>query len=164
MKGYGDSMDLQTLLNQKEITKYHLSKVSGIPKTTIMDICSGESSIQKCAAKTVQSLANALDCTMEDIMALSDRKEDKYDADTGLPMNKEYLECAIPDYLKKAIDKMKLGLKKAASDSNYLHLDCDFCELQSEINVAEVGNEISSEQAWYLREKYLQIERPGDVI
>ena len=46
-------MDLQTLLEQRQITKYHLSKVSGVPKTTIMDICAGRSEIERCSAKTV---------------------------------------------------------------------------------------------------------------
>ena len=64
-------MDLQTLLDQRQITKYHLSKVSGVPKTTIMDICAGRSEIERCSAKTVQQLAKALNCTMEDIMKLS---------------------------------------------------------------------------------------------
>lgn len=34
-------MNLQTYLNLKNITKYHLSKISGVPKTTVIDICSG---------------------------------------------------------------------------------------------------------------------------
>ncbi len=37
--------------------------------------------------------------------------------------------------------------------------DCDWCDLNSDINVAEVEQEISSEQTWYLREKYLRMER-----
>lgn len=34
-------MDLQGYLSQRNINKYHLSKISGLPKTTIMDICAG---------------------------------------------------------------------------------------------------------------------------
>ena len=56
-------MDLQELLEQRKISKYHLSKVSGVPKTTIMDICAGRSDIDRCSAKTVQQLAKALGCT-----------------------------------------------------------------------------------------------------
>ena len=37
--------------------------------------------------------------------------------------------------------------------------DCDYCSLQSDINNAEVNRIISPEQAWYLREKYLRMER-----
>jgi len=52
-------MHLQTILNQKNITRYHLSKISGVPKTTILDICSGKSSLDRCSAKTVYQIARA---------------------------------------------------------------------------------------------------------
>ena len=32
-------MTLQLLLDQRNMSKYHLSKISGVSKTTIMDIC-----------------------------------------------------------------------------------------------------------------------------
>ena len=40
-------MTLQNLLDLENITKYQLSKVSGIPKTTVIDICSGKTTIEK---------------------------------------------------------------------------------------------------------------------
>jgi len=64
-------MDLQALLDERKITKSQLSKNSGIPKTTILDICAGRSDIGRCSAKTVQMLAKALECSMEDIMNLT---------------------------------------------------------------------------------------------
>ena len=64
-------MDLQILPEQRQITKYHLSKVSGVPKTTIIDTCAGRSEIERCSAKTVQQLAKALNGTMEDSIELS---------------------------------------------------------------------------------------------
>ena len=88
----------------------------------------------------------------------------RYDHITGLPIDKSYLESDIPDFLKASIDKMKDATKRVENGENYLHYDCDFCELQSEINVAEVGGDISSEQAWYLREKYLGIKKPSGEI
>lgn len=159
-------MDFQTLLENKHITKYHLSKISGVPKTTVIDICSGKSAIVHCSAKTIQQLAKALDCTMEYIMGLESptANKSKYDIDTGLPKDKEYLECNLPKYLQASTKKMKAAWNKVDNGEDYLHLDCDFCELQSDINTAEVGSAISSEQAWYLREKYLRIERPGEII
>lgn len=41
------------------------------------------------------------------------------------------------------------------------HWDLNWSELNADINSAEVEQEISSEQAWYLREKYLRMKR-GD--
>lgn len=61
-------MNLQTLLAKKNMTMYRLSKLSGVPKTTVIDICSGKSSIENCNAKTVFQLAKALDCPMETLM------------------------------------------------------------------------------------------------
>lgn len=148
-------MDLQTLLAKKKITKYHLSKISGVPKTTIVDICAGRSRIELCSAKTVWLLAKALDCTMEDIMELSS----PYNEETGLPEDEAYFECDLPPFLKTSIKAMKEAQVKLDRGEEYYDWDCDFCDLQSSINVAETEQIISPEQAWYLREKYLGLER-----
>ena len=147
-------MNLQDFLKKRNMSKYHLSQISGVPKTTIMDICAGRSDIERCNAKTVQQLAKALDCSMEDIMALSS----DYD-ESGLPKDSSYLECGLPEFLQVSISAMKSAWHKLDSGQKYLRWDCDYCNLQSDINSAEVNQLISTEQAWYLREKYLRIER-----
>ena len=153
-------MNLQEYLDSRNITKYHLSKVSGVPKTTIIDICSGKSSLQKCSARTVQKLARALDCTMEFIMSLDSTGTD-YDNKTGLPKSKEYLECDLPPYLQSSLENMIASWKIVDSGKKDYHWDMYWSELNADINSAEVEQEISSEQAWYLREKYLRMKR-GD--
>ena len=153
-------MDLQSLLNQKNITKYHLSKISGIPKTTVMDICSGKSSIEKCSAKTVRQLAIALEYSMENIMDLEvNANKTAYNKDTGLPNDKGYLECGLPVYLQESLKNMKNSWAIEDSGKKDFHWDLYWCELNADINSAEVDGAISSEQAWYLREKYLRMER-----
>ena len=82
-----------------------------------------------------------------------------YDENTGLPMDKSYLECGLPEYLKKSVEQMIIAWEKKRNDPKYLSWDCVYCELQSNINVAEVEQEITAEQAWHLREKYLHIRR-----
>ncbi len=150
-------MTLELLLNQRNITKYHLSKISGIPKTTILDICSGKSSIGKCSARTIQLLAIALNCTMEDIMGLEEPGQ--YDEDTNLPIRKEFLECGLPLYLQESIENMKKSWLIEDSGKRDLHWDLYWGELNADINFAETEHAISEEQAWYLRVKYLRIER-----
>lgn len=150
-------MDLQSLLKEKKISKYQLSKISGIPNTTILDICSGKSSIEKCNAKTVFQLSKALGCTMEDIMMLD--RPGEYDEDTGLPNDKSYFERGLPPYLQTSLDNMKKSWKIIDSGKDDLHWDIYWCDLNADINSAEVDQIISSEQAWYLREKYLRMER-----
>ena len=150
-------MNLQTVLSQRNITMYQLSKISGIPKTTVIDICSGKSSIEKCSAKTVYQLAKALDCTMEDIMQLD--RSGQYDKKTGLPVDKGYLECGLPPYLEISLKNMKKSWAIEDSGKKDLHWDLYWCELNADINSAEVDGSISTEQANYLRENYLRMER-----
>jgi len=59
---------LNELLLQKNITKYRLSKESGIPYATLNDICSGKAQIEKCSADTIYRLAKALNVSMESII------------------------------------------------------------------------------------------------
>lgn len=152
-------MSLQAKLNELNMTKYTLSKISGIPKTTILDLCAGRSAIERCSAKTVWQLAKALNLSMEDIMLLDTAG---YGAD-GLPSDKSYHECGLPEYLSESLEKMKATWAKLDRGEKDYHWDCDYCELQADINSAEVNGEISCDTAWYLREKYLRIERPGEV-
>lgn len=84
--------------------------------------------------------------------------------DTGHPEDKSYLECGLPDWLLESIAAMSEAWNKLDAGEDYLHWDCDFCNLQTDINNAEVNGIISTEQAWYLREKYLGIERGEQYV
>lgn len=151
-------MNLQEYIDSRNITKYHLSKISGVPKTTVIDICSGKSSLQKCSAQTVRQLAKALGCTMEYIMSL-DTINIRYDKKTGLPKSKKYLECDLPPYLQSSLENMIASWKVVDNGKKDYRWDMYWSELNADINSAEVGQEISTEQAWYLRESYLRIKR-----
>ena len=87
--------------------------------------------------------------------------EQRYDKETGLPVDRAYLECGLPPYLQRSLDTMKRAWEAEDNGANDLHFDAYYCELQADINSAEVEGEISSAQAWYLRETYLRIQR-GD--
>ena len=87
-----------------------------------------------------------------------------YDPETGKPVDRSYLECGLPEYLQESSSKMKECISKLERGEEYYRWDCDFMELQSDINCAEVDGNISSEQAWYLREKYLGMEKPGGLL
>ena len=147
-------MKIQTLLNEKGMTMYRLSKISGVPKTTVIDICSGKSSIEACSAKTVFQLAKALGCTMENLMTADDGK---YDPDTSLPKDLSYLEKGLPEYLQISLGNMKKSWKIEDSGKRDLHWDLFWCELYADINSAEVDKVISQRQADYLRKVYLRM-------
>ena len=145
-------MNFQSALNERNISMYHLSKISGVPKTTVIDICAGSSSLEKCSAKTGLLLAKALNCTMEELL------EPDYDTN-GKPVDNSYLECNLPVFLADSLSMFKDALEKQQNGAAVTLMDCYYCELQSDINSAEVNNIISSEQAWFLREKYLGLVR-----
>jgi len=58
-------MKIDQLLEQRDLTKYRLSKISGVPYTTVNEICNGKVKIEKCTADTVYRLSKALGVTME---------------------------------------------------------------------------------------------------
>ena len=62
-------MNINTLLAQRGITKYRLAKTSGVPQTTVTDICSGKAKIENCSGETIYKLAKTLDVSMESLVA-----------------------------------------------------------------------------------------------
>jgi len=62
-------MSINDLLKQKNMTKYKLSKISGIPFSTISDVSTGKAKIENCAGDTLYRLSKALSVTMEDLLA-----------------------------------------------------------------------------------------------
>ena len=53
------------IMEQKNITKYQLSKATGIPYTTVSDICNGKTRIEKCSSETIYKIAKELGINME---------------------------------------------------------------------------------------------------
>lgn len=75
------------------------------------------------------------------------------------PKSKLYLERNLPPYLQSSLENMISSWKIIDNGGKDYHWDLNWSELNADINSAEVGNEISSEQAWYLRETYLRMKR-----
>ena len=63
---------------------------------------------------------------------------------------KEYYEINLPGYLQHDLDVMKEGKWP---------YDCLWGELYGSINCAFIDGDITEDHAWYLREKYLDMER-----
>lgn len=74
-------------------------------------------------------------------------------------MIKKYFECGLPKYLQISLENMKKSWSVVDSGKKDLHWDLYWCELNADINSAEIDKTISVDQAWYLREKYLRMER-----
>ena len=109
--------------------------------TSLNDICSGKTRLEKCSAETVYKLAKALGVSMELLTEggiLQAERERAY-------------EYGLPDYLQHDLDAYKNGLKSHSG-----LMDCLWGELYGSINMAEISDGvITPEHADYLRKKYL---------
>ena len=132
-------MTFAELLNEKDLTIYKLSKESGVAKTTLFDIASGKSNILDCTARNLLKISNALNVSIEDLI--------KLDPTIYNPV----FERNVPEFLLDNIENIKKAKRRKSS-----LLDCYLDEANSSINVCEVENLISKEQADYLRKKYLR--------
>lgn len=132
-------MTITELLDQKEFTIYKLSKVSGISKTTLFDIFSGKSNILDCRLRVILKLSKALGVSINELVSLE-----------PVLYNPLYEEN-LPEFL---LEDIKF-IKNKKNKNNPLY-DCYLDETNSSINVCEIENLISKEQADYLRNKYLR--------
>ena len=61
-------MIVNELLEKENMTRYRLSKESGVAMTTITDICSGKAELDKCAAGTLYKIAKVLGVTVDSLL------------------------------------------------------------------------------------------------
>ena len=72
-----------------------------------------------------------------------------------MSISEVHFENDLPKGLRDSIQMFVDVQKKIANGEECLHWDCIECNLESDINFAEAHRTITTEQAWYLREKYL---------
>lgn len=150
-------MTIQQLMQDMQISRYRLSKISGIPWATLADIYSGKTDLNRCSARTLSKLSQALDVTIEELLAMETEPINKT-AD-GKPINKTYLETGLPGGIQKAIEEYQQGEK-----AQVLYLDCLWSELYGSVNANLWAGLITDEQAGYLRKKYLGLDGKEEGI
>lgn len=128
-------MTFLDLLAYKKMTVSSLSVKSGIPRSTLTDIASGKSDILECSGKTLLAISKCLNMTIEELLTLE----------------REEAKTLLPGFLLDSIVQYRKAIRK---DSTML--DCYSDQLNSSINVAEVENLISKEQANRLRKRYFR--------
>ena len=130
---YNLNMTFLDLLAEKKTTVYSLSIKSGIPRSTLTDIASGKADILECSGKTLLAISKSLNVSIEDLLSLE----------------REEAKSLLPGFLLDSINDYRKAIRK---DSTLI--DCYSDQLNSSINVAEVENLISKEQANRLRLRY----------
>ena len=134
-------MIITELLERKKLTKYRLAIESGVPHSTLNDIISGRTRIEKSSGETLFKLSTVLGVSIEELIS---------DSIEQAAIEKSY-ETGLPDYLQNDLDAYKDGLKHQSP-----LLDCLWGELYGSINTAEISEgSITPDHAAYLRKKYL---------
>jgi len=72
-------MNINNYLKQNNMTKYRLSKISGVPFTTVSEITTGKTKIKNCTGETLYRLATALGVAIEDLLADSMKYRQSFD-------------------------------------------------------------------------------------
>ena len=60
-----DWLNVNTLLHDKQMTKYRLAKSSGVSQKTISDICNGKVNIKNCTGETLYRFAKTFDVSVD---------------------------------------------------------------------------------------------------
>ena len=134
-------MIITELLERKKLTKYRLAIESGVPHSTLNDIISGRTRIEKSSGETLFKLSTVLGVSIEELIS---------DSIEQAAIEKSY-EPGLPDSLQNDLDAYKDGLKHQSP-----LLDCLWGAPYGSINTAEISEgSITPEHAAYLRKKYL---------
>lgn len=72
-------MVINEILKKEKISRYKLSKDSGVPQSTIADLCNGKTTIENCSVGTLYKISKALNVTLDFIMERNE--EDKIEAE-----------------------------------------------------------------------------------
>ena len=81
-------MIVNEVLEKEKMSRYRLSRESGVPMTTITDICSGKAELDKCAAGTLYKIAKVFGVTVDALLENNKVKTvDLYDSYDSLPEN-----------------------------------------------------------------------------
>lgn len=146
-------MSLKEMIEQQHLTRYKVAKMCNIPQSTMRDLCSGKTDIKKASVETLYKLAKAFSISMEELLLKL-----SIDEKTGKPLDQSYLEYDLPIFLQDSIHQMNESWERIDAGKEDSIWECNWCDLQSSINICEVEQLITSEQANFLRKKYLRME------
>ena len=145
-------MDLNQVLEQKNITKYRLWKESGVPQATISDICTGKTRIEKCSAETIYRIAKVLDVSMESLIAPAVRSMDEECSRPSFEIFKSNICHRVKDLgdipfvieLLQTNQIRKLYEKKWYPEALYLLAMLDYLSRENNIPICKNYNDIRS--------------------
>ena len=145
-------MNISELMKLRNMTRYRLSKLSGIPNATLNDICSGKTHIEKCTAETIYKIAKVLNVSMEDIV----EEAIKGDETMNYEMSFELFKSNVCHHVKdsgdisfiietlKSSEIRKLYIQKKYMEALYLLAMVDYLSRENDLPLCEDFRDIRS--------------------
>lgn len=127
-------MTFEEFLSKEKMSKYKLAKLSGVPYSTLSDICSKKSAIKKCSVETVMKISEVFGMTVEELVAVTDDsvKEEKDDIGYFKEETKKRVEASgelaflVSNMKNREVEKLYQSGKKKESGYLLMLLD-DLC-------------------------------------
>lgn len=121
-------MDINTYLIKNNMSQYMLSKRSGVPYSTISDICSHKTDITKCNVLTVAKIAETLKTSIESLIEQKDNKIAEFEGSS----------LTIKQYYKKRMRNRKNVILFGTSALDYLNMTNSAIGLQIEVYATSI--------------------------
>lgn len=131
---------LKDYLKEHNVSIYALAKSSGVPYSTLNDLCNGKVVIENCKAGIVKKLADSLEITMDALYELAEP-------------DKRIVHVA--EYNKDAEIKVRNKRYKASFEYNGEQIELDLCKV-SEPTTFYADDIATWRTEEYLSEKFLE--------
>lgn len=143
-------MNFEQLLLSVPISVNQLSKISNVPRTTILDIVRGRSEMKKASGETLYKIAKTLNVSIESLIELDSPFD--FDSITGKPKDCSYFECSLSDDMTHILR----NLKKSICEKNVLKQSYWKDQLLEEITSLRRKDDIGDDSYSYFYEQYLR--------
>lgn len=90
-------MTIQQIMRDMKLSRYQVSKVSGISWETLTEIYNGKLPLNQCNEEVLSKLSQVLELSREDLLELEPEQES--DISDGKPEIKTYLETGLTESL-----------------------------------------------------------------
>lgn len=140
----GVCMLINEIMESCHMSKYRLSKNSGIPYTTLTDILSGKAQLEKCSAETVYKLSKELNITMEELLSPCFEKRSNFELYKSNVCHK-LKELGDIDFIINTLEENKIREyynRKWYPESFYLLAMLDYISRINDVPLCEDYNDI----------------------
>lgn len=143
-----DNMRIKELLEEKNKSIYRLSKETGIPYSTLNDICNNKTQIIKCSVEIVFKISKSLDVTIEDLV------EDEMEPRSSFENFKSNIchrvkELGAIDFILEILEQDRISYyykKEWYPESFYLLAMTDYLCKQNDIPLCDIYDEIRKQK------------------